>query len=92
MKLSFGSRQSGTRLLALSLSASFLLAACNGSAQEPEAKPLFDQAVLDLLLQSRIQKPASEATSEERVSAIEELTNIYVVTNLPRSIELGESP
>jgi peptidyl-prolyl cis-trans isomerase C len=98
MNSSLGSRWSGTRLLAISLSATFLLAACNGSAQEPEAAQepesaaLFDQAVLDLLLESRIQKPASEATSDEVAAAVDELTNIYVMSSLPRALELGETP
>jgi peptidyl-prolyl cis-trans isomerase C len=92
MNLSFGSSLSGARLITISLSASFLLTAGTVSAQEPEAAALFDQAVLDLLLESRIQKPASQATSQERASAIEELTNIYVMSSLPRAIELGESP
>jgi peptidyl-prolyl cis-trans isomerase C len=92
MNLSFGSSLSGTRLIAISLSASFLLTAGTVSAQEPETAALFDQVVLDLLLESRIQKPASQATSQERNSAIDELTNIYVITSLPRAIELGAAP
>jgi peptidyl-prolyl cis-trans isomerase C len=100
MKLSFGSSLSGARPIAIWLSASFLLAACNGSAQEPADEPadepesaaLFDDAVVNLLLQSRGQKPASQATSEERAAAVDELTNIYVVSSLPRAIELGNSP
>ena len=65
----FGSSLSGTRLLAILLSGTFLLTACQASSDEPEPESesaaLFDQAVLDLLLESRIQKPASQATSEE---------------------------
>jgi peptidyl-prolyl cis-trans isomerase C len=74
------------------LSASLLFAAASSSAQEPEGAPLFEQTVVDLLLESRIQKPASQATSEERAAAVDELTNIYVISNLPRAIELGNSP
>jgi len=92
MKLSFGSKLSGTRQIAISIGASFLLAATTVSAQEPKAAALFDQEVLDVLLESRIRKLASQATSQERASAVDELTNIYVITNLPRAIELGESP
>ncbi len=92
MKLSFGSSLSGTRLIAISISASFLLAACDGSAQELEEAALFDESVLNLLLESRIQKPADQATSEERAAAIDELTNIYVMSNVPRAIELGNDP
>ena len=92
MQLSFGSSLSGAQLAAISLSASFLFAAGSGSAQEPEEAPLFEQAVVDLLLESRNQKPASQATSEERAAAVDELTNIYVMSSLPRAIELGNSP
>ena len=92
----FGSSLSGTRLLAISLSATFLLTACQASSDEPESESepaaLFDQAVLDLLLESRIQKPAIQATNEEREAAIDELTNIYVVSSLPRAMELRETP
>jgi len=92
MKLFFGSSLSGARPLPILLSATFLLAACNGSAQEPENAPLFDEAVVDLLLESRTQKPAAEATSEERASAVDELSNIYVISSLPRAVELGNNP
>ena len=44
------------------------------------------------MLESRSQKPASQATPQERAAAIDELTNIYVVSELPRAKELGESP
>jgi peptidyl-prolyl cis-trans isomerase C len=92
MNLSFGSRLSGIRLLAISLSTSLLFVSAAVSAQQAEATAPFGQEVLDLLLESRIQKPASQATSQERASAIEELTNIYVISSLPRAVELGESP
>ena len=82
----------------MSLSASLLLTACQASSEEPEKAAaeadavLFDQAVLELLLESRSQKPASEATSQERAAAVDELTNIYVMSNLPRARELKETP
>jgi len=92
MNVSLGSRLSGTRLVAISLSASLLLGAGTASAQQAEAAAPFSPEVLNLLLESRTQKPASQATSEDRSSAIDELTNIYVISSLPRAIELGESP
>ena len=92
MNVSFGSRLSGTRLVAISLSASLLLAAGTTSAQQSETAAPFAPEVLNLLLESRTQKPASQATSQERASAIDELTNIYVISNLPRAIELGKNP
>jgi peptidyl-prolyl cis-trans isomerase C len=92
MNVSFGSRLSGTRLVAISLSASLLLSAGMASAQQAEPAAPFAPEVLNLLLESRTQKPASQATSQERESAIEELTNIYVISSLPRAIELGKDP
>jgi len=92
MNVSFGSRLSGTRLVAISLSASLLLGAGTASAQQAEAAAPFSPEVLNLLLESRTQKPANQATSQERDSAVDELTNIYVISSLPRAIELAESP
>jgi len=92
MTSSFDSRPSGTRRLTIAMSATFLFATGAVSAQQPEAAAPFSPAVLDLLLESRIQKPASQATGEERAAAIDELTNIYVISSLPRAVELGEDP
>ena len=92
MNLSLGSKSIGTRIAAITLSATVFLTASAASAQQPEGATLFDNAVLELLLESRIQKPASQATAQERESAVDELTNIYLVSNLPRSVELGQSP
>jgi peptidyl-prolyl cis-trans isomerase C len=69
-----------------------MLLATGAASAQTEANAPFDQEVLDLLLESRIQKPASQASSEERASAVDELTNIYVISSLPRAVELGESP
>ena len=70
---------------------SFTLLLSISMAQESNTGKIFDETVLELLLESRFQKPASQASSSERASAIEELTNIYVISNLPRTIELGKS-
>ena len=92
MSLSLGSRTIGTRIIAITLSTAVLLMASTASAQQSEATTLFDNEVLELLLEARIQKPANQATAQERASAVDELTNIYLVSNLPRAIELGQSP
>ncbi len=88
MNLSFGSKSIGTRLTAALLAAVVLLATATASAQSPS----FDKEVLDLLLESRSQKPASQATAAEVQSATDELAGIYAVTDLPRAIELGNAP
>lgn len=48
--------------------------------------------VFDMYLASRIQKPASEATAEERASILSELKDIYLLTTQPRAKELANSP
>jgi peptidyl-prolyl cis-trans isomerase C len=92
MNLIIGARKVGARIAAVTISVMFLLTATAASAQESNSGELFEKEVLELLLESRIQKPADQATAQERASAIEELTNIYLVSNLPRAIELGNSP
>ena len=79
------------RLTTITISLALLLSASIATAQEPNPGAVFDNAVLELLLESRIQKPAAQASSAERASAIEELTNIYLISNLPRAVELGQS-
>ena len=88
MKLSFGSKPIGTRLTAALLAAVVLLTTATASAQSPS----FDKDVLDLLLESRSQKTASQATAAEVQAATDELAGIYAVTNQPRAIELGKAP
>ena len=73
------------------MSFALLLSASIATAQESNSDAIFDDAVLELLLESRLQKPAAQASSAERASAIEELTNIYLISSLPRALELGES-
>ena len=52
----------------------------------------FDPNVFNVYLESRIQKPAAQATAEE-VSAIrEELTDLYLLSEVPRAEELRKSP
>lgn len=92
MILSIGSRLTGTRIAAVACAVSLLFGTTAASAQQTESTALFDNEVLELLLESRIQKPASQATAQERETAIDELTNIYLITNLPQAIEMGKSP
>lgn len=55
-------------------------------AQEPAPE------VFNLFLESKIQKPASQATAQERKNAMRELRDIYRVTSQPRAIELSKNP
>lgn len=85
---SFGSSSSGNRLAAAALSTLILVASIPASAQTPT----FDKEVLDLMLESRLQKPATQASAAEIASVTDELLNIYSISNLPRAVELGNVP
>ena len=87
-----GSRLSGARIVAAAFATTLLLSTTIVSAQQAESTALFGDEVLELMLESRLQKPASQATAQEREAAIDELTNIYVVTNLPHAVEMAKSP
>lgn len=51
-----------------------------------------DSAVVDAYIQTRTQKPATEATAEERTAWIEELTDLYLLTTQARVDELASDP
>jgi len=82
----------GIRRVAVVVCMASLFTASAASAQDVAANPLFSDDVLNLLLESRSQKPANQATADERAAAIDELTSIYLVSNLPRAAELGKTP
>ncbi len=94
MTFNAGSRISGTRLAAAAAGAIALLftgtlwaqavATINGTEISSD--------VFNMYLESRIQKPASEATPTERTTVMEELTDIYLLTTQPRSLELAKQP
>jgi peptidyl-prolyl cis-trans isomerase C len=92
MTLHLGSKKIGTLFAATAISLVVLFSTAPVAAQDADDTLLFDDAVLDLLLESRIQRPANQASSAERASAIDELTSIYLISNLPRAIELGDAP
>lgn len=48
--------------------------------------------VFNMYLESRIQKPASEATAAERDNVLSELKDIYLLTTQPKAKELANSP
>lgn len=84
----FGSNAIGIRLAAPVLSAVLLCVSTLASAQtEP-----FDKEVLNLMLESRLQKPVTQATAAEIASVSDELANIYAISSLPRAVELGKDP
>jgi peptidyl-prolyl cis-trans isomerase C len=92
MNFSLGFNRIGIRIASGVLITAVLVATGTSYAQEDQAAAPFDNEVLTLLLESRIQKSASEATPQEIQSAVEELMNIYAISDLPRAIELGNDP
>ncbi len=48
-----------------------------------------ERAVLEAYTQSRLQKPATEASEAERALVLQELTDIYLLTTQPRAKELA---
>jgi len=71
-------------LASTSIAAAETLATVNGVA--------IDSTVLDLYISSRMQKPAADATPAERDSAMQELTDIYLLTTQSSSKALADDP
>ena len=79
-----------------------LLAACtpNDAASESESTAAgdastgmdIDPQVLEVFLETRYNKPASEATPAESSAARDQLLDIYALSEQPRAKELGETP
>jgi len=92
MAISLRSRKPGT-ILTL---AAFAVAAMTSTAMAETVKTVngadIDSAIVDMYLQSRIQKPADQATPAERDSVVQELTDIYLLSTQPISEELGNDP
>ena len=91
MNFSFRSNSIGARLVAVTVGATALMGAGATFAQDSMPAGVSDE-VINVLLESRSQKPANQATPAERASAIDELANIYAVTDLPAAIEMGKEP
>ena len=86
-----GSRSFGTQLAASSVGAMALLVTSAALAQDTLPAGVTNE-VVDVLIESRSQRPANQATPGDRAAAIDELANIYAVTNLPAAIEMGKEP
>jgi peptidyl-prolyl cis-trans isomerase C len=51
-----------------------------------------DSTVFDAYLESRFQKPAAQASADERATVEQELTDIYLLTTQPKAEEFSEDP
>jgi len=67
-----------------SIAAAETVATVNGIA--------IDSTLLNMYLESRIQKPAVQASPEERSAVTQELTDIYLLTTQPNAKELEDDP
>jgi len=73
-----------TSLMLGSIAAAETVATVNGVA--------IDSALLNMYLESRIQKPAEQASPEERGAVTQELTDIYLLTTQPDAKAIGDQP
>lgn len=73
-------------------SASLAAAAANAETVKTVNGVDIDSAVVDIYIQSRLQKPPAQATEAEREQMIDELTDIYLLTSQARIDELLDDP
>ena len=91
MTCTFGSKEFGTLFLIVALGAALTtnvlaetIATINGTE--------IDSTVFDAYLESRLQKPAEQASADERATILDEMTDIYLITTQPRARELAQEP
>lgn len=69
-----------------------VLAVSGTVVAQSDAGVSIDPNVFNMYLESRIQKPAAQATPQEVASVRDELTDIYLLSDEPRAAELKEDP
>ncbi len=89
MTLPVGSESIGTKRTVALTGAIVLFLSTTALAQDPV---VVDPDVFNLFLESSIKKPVAQATQQERTAAMNQLTDIILVTDLPRAMELGDEP
>jgi peptidyl-prolyl cis-trans isomerase C len=90
MYFNIGSKVVGTNLPAAILGSIAMFVAATSSAATIATVngQDIDSSVFDVYLITRLQKPAFEATGEERDLILQEITDIYLLTSQPRAKEL----
>jgi len=73
-----------------SIAATLGLAVTGAACAQSEADVTIDPDVLNLYLESRIQRPADQATPEELETVRNELTDIYLLSEVPKAKELKQ--
>ena len=94
MNLDIRSRLPGTLLplAATALVAAFTSGPAMAQSLETVNGVEVSADVFNMYLESRIQKPAAQATPGERTRLMEELRDIYLLTTQPRAKALAETP
>jgi peptidyl-prolyl cis-trans isomerase C len=77
---------------ATSLVGTALLSVSGALWAQSDAGVSIDPNVFNMYLESRIQKPADQATQQEVDAVRNELTDIYLLSEQPRATELKDSP
>ncbi|MCH9695841.1 MAG: peptidylprolyl isomerase [Gammaproteobacteria bacterium] len=87
------SNKVGTRFAALALSLSVALATGCAPAQQETVQELDrseDSELFSVFAASQLRKPLEQASPEERASAMEQLTDLYLIASTDRAVELGK--
>ncbi len=89
----FKSRSSlfGTLIAVVSLAASGFSTAAAETVATVNGVDI-DSTVFDAYLESRFQKPAAQATADERATVEREITDIYLLTTQPKATDFSEDP
>jgi peptidyl-prolyl cis-trans isomerase C len=85
------SRRFGTLIAVASLAATGFSTAAAETVATVNGVAI-DSTVFDAYLESRFQKPAAQATADERATVERELTDIYLLTTQPKAKEFAEDP
>ena len=92
MAISNRSRKFGTILTLAALAAAVLTSTATAETVKTVNGVAIDSSILTMYLESRLQKPAEQATPAERDAVLQELTDIYLLSTQPVAEELGNDP
>ena len=87
----FRSSGFGTLIAVISIAASGISTAHAETVMTVKGVDI-DSSVFNAYLESRFQKPAAQATAEDRATVERELKDIYLLTTTPKAKELADEP
>jgi peptidyl-prolyl cis-trans isomerase C len=91
MTFKLRSRRFGTLLAVATIAASGFSTAAAETVATVNGVDI-DSTIFDAYLESRFQKPAAQATADERATVERELKDIYLLTTQPKAKEFAEDP